>query len=75
MLVTVDFIYEMMGPCEQRSYSEGETDYGKGIGRLGLPESIEQWLLQGSGISLLPGFGPVFNASDKCHSMSTPCKR
>ncbi len=29
-----------MGPREQRSYSEDETDHGKGIGSLGFPESI-----------------------------------
>ena len=64
-----------MGPCEQRSYSEDETDHGKGIGRLGLPESIEKWILRFNDISLLAGFGPILSAFEQFHSILTPCKR
>ena len=58
-MLNVDFIQEMMGPRKQLSYSEDETDHGKGIGRLGLPESVEKWILRISDMSLLQGFGPI----------------
>ena len=58
-----------MGPREQRSYSEDETNHGNGIGRLGLPESVEKRILRFSEISPLQGFGPIFNAFGPFHSI------